>query len=98
MQICFVPGPVDQHGYCQAQVNGRVGLVPARYLLPLSQLSNENGRQKLLERRRKQLTQCPSHLSNVPEKVIQMNLDIYDTMRSSKQGDYYNFNNFNCIF
>ncbi|KAJ8302140.1 hypothetical protein KUTeg_021127 [Tegillarca granosa] len=71
-----VTGPVDQHGYCQAQVNGRVGLVPARYLLPLSQLANENGRQKLLERRRKQLTQCPSHLSNVPEKIIQMNLDI----------------------
>ncbi|XP_076472197.1 uncharacterized protein LOC143301638 isoform X3 [Babylonia areolata] len=31
-----VRGPVDRHGYCEAEVGGRTGLVPASHLYPLT--------------------------------------------------------------
>ena len=32
----YVLGPVDRHGYCEAEVGGRTGLVPASHLYPLT--------------------------------------------------------------
>lgn len=37
--LITVVGLVDRHGYCEAEVKGRVGLVPVSHLYPLAETS-----------------------------------------------------------
>ena len=32
---CILLGAVDSHGYVKAEVSGRVGLIPFKYILPV---------------------------------------------------------------
>uniref|UniRef100_A0A0B7BJ81 SH3 domain-containing protein n=1 Tax=Arion vulgaris TaxID=1028688 RepID=A0A0B7BJ81_9EUPU len=42
-EIVHVTGPMNRTGYCEAEVNGRVGLVPANYLQQLQDSSHITG-------------------------------------------------------
>ncbi|KAL3865001.1 hypothetical protein ACJMK2_006637 [Sinanodonta woodiana] len=59
--IVTITGPLSQHGYYEAEHNGRIGLVPANYLQPVNQPSVRNRPQSV-----------PQFLDNSPEKIAQM--------------------------
>ncbi|XP_060066658.1 nuclear anchorage protein 1-like isoform X2 [Ylistrum balloti] len=68
-----ITGPLDSFGYYEAEVKGRVGLVPASHVQPASgieDLGNLNPSPN--ERRVQQLQNTPSHLDPSPEKVLNM--------------------------
>ncbi|XP_076104970.1 uncharacterized protein LOC143073368 isoform X3 [Mytilus galloprovincialis] len=66
----LITGPLDDRGYFEAEVNGKVGLVPAAYLgrAPV------NGHHFPIanDRRWQQYDKPPNHLDTSPENIVQM--------------------------
>ncbi|XP_021350814.1 centrosomal protein of 290 kDa-like isoform X3 [Mizuhopecten yessoensis] len=84
--IVTITGPLDNHGYYEAEVKGRVGLVPASHVQPKSgieDLGNLNPGPN--ERRQQQLQSTPSHLDPSPEKVLNM----HNQLQQSNQPHRY---------
>ncbi|XP_069140481.1 golgin subfamily B member 1-like [Argopecten irradians] len=72
-----ITGPLDSHGYYEAEVKGRVGLVPASHVQPesgIEDLGNLNPSPN--ERRIQQLQSTPSHLDPSPEKILNMHVQL----------------------
>ncbi|XP_063434418.1 golgin subfamily B member 1-like isoform X3 [Mytilus trossulus] len=66
----LITGPLDDRGYFEAEVNGKVGLVPAAYLgrPPV----NGHHFPTANDRRWQQYEKPPNHLNTSPENIVQM--------------------------
>ncbi|XP_052102217.1 golgin subfamily B member 1-like isoform X2 [Mytilus californianus] len=66
----LITGPLDDRGYFEAEVNGKVGLVPAAYLgrPPV----NGHHFPTAKDRRWQQYEKPPNHLDTSPENIVQM--------------------------
>lgn len=66
-----VTGPLDDKGYFEAEVNGRVGLVPSAYLRRATQINGQH-LPSTKDRRWQQYERPPNHLDTSPENIVQM--------------------------
>ena len=74
--LIHVAGPVDEHGYIEAEHEGRLGLVPAVYLTETNTHPHAESRRKLPTIPHGEDTNNPTMINGSPEQILLMHEEI----------------------